>query len=116
MVDFTNLLRERGVGMYDAVLQAGKSRLRPVLMTSLTTVLGMLPMALGLGNGAELWQPMGITIIGGLTFSLVLTLVAVPILYYVFMGRSEKAAARRQARRQRKYEEKMKAIAENNNQ
>lgn len=116
MVDFTNLLRERGVGMYDAVLQAGKSRLRPVLMTSLTTVLGMLPMALGLGNGAELWQPMGITIIGGLTFSLVLTLVAVPILYYVFMGRSEKAATRRQARRQRKYEEKMKAIAENNNQ
>ncbi|MBR3932146.1 MAG: efflux RND transporter permease subunit, partial [Tidjanibacter sp.] len=116
MVDFTNLLRERGVGMYDAVLQAGKSRLRPVLMTSLTTVLGMLPMALGLGNGAELWQPMGITIIGGLTFSLVLTLVAVPILYYVFMGRSEKAAARRQARRQRKYEEKMKAVAENNNQ
>ena len=81
MVDFTNLFRERGVGMYDAVLQAGKSRLRPVLMTSLTTVLGMLPMALGLGNGAELWQPMGITIIGGLTFSTVLTLVAVPILY-----------------------------------
>ncbi|MBR3853948.1 MAG: efflux RND transporter permease subunit [Tidjanibacter sp.] len=115
MVDFTNLLRERGVGMYDAVLQAGKSRLRPVLMTSLTTVLGMLPMALGLGNGAELWQPMGITIIGGLTFSLVLTLVAVPILYYVFMGRSEKAAARRKARQQRRYEEKMKALAENNN-
>ena len=116
MVDFTNLLRERGVGMYDAVVQAGKSRLRPVLMTSLTTVLGMLPMALGLGNGAELWQPMGITIIGGLTFSLILTLVAVPVLYYIFMGRSEKAQARRKARAQRKYEEKMKAIAESNEQ
>lgn len=112
MVDFTNLLRERGVAMYDAVVQAGKSRLRPVLMTSLTTVLGMLPMALGLGNGAELWQPMGITIIGGLTFSLILTLVAVPVLYYIFMGRSEKAQARRKARAQRKYEEKMRAIAE----
>ena len=112
MVDFTNLLRERGVAMYDAVVQAGKSRLRPVLMTSLTTVLGMLPMALGLGNGAELWQPMGITIIGGLTFSLILTLVAVPVLYYIFMGRNEKAQARRKARAQRKYEKKMRAIAE----
>ena len=114
MVDFTNLLRERGVEMYEAVVSAGKSRLRPVLMTSLTTILGMLPMALGLGNGAEMWQPMGITIIGGLTFSLVLTLIAVPTLYYVFIGRSDKAAARRKARQQRKYEEKMKALAENN--
>ncbi|MBQ1213408.1 MAG: efflux RND transporter permease subunit, partial [Tidjanibacter sp.] len=78
MVDFTNLLRERGVGMYEAVLEAGKSRLRPVLMTSLTTILGMLPMAIGLGNGAELWQPMGISVIGGLTFSTMLTLIAVP--------------------------------------
>ena len=112
MVDFTNLLRERGVGMYDAVLQAGKSRLRPVLMTSLTTILGMFPMALALGNGAELWQPMGITIIGGLTFSTVLTLVAVPILYYVFMGRSEKYQARKQARRQRKLERKMALLKE----
>ena len=114
MVDFTNLLRERGVEMYEAVVSAGKSRLRPVLMTSLTTILGMLPMALGLGNGAEMWQPMGITIIGGLTFSLVLTLIAVPTLYYVFISRSDKAAARRKARQQRKYEEKMKALAENN--
>lgn len=112
MVDFTNLLRERGVGMYEAVLEAGKSRLRPVLMTTLTTILGMLPMALGMGNGAELWQPMGITIIGGLTFSMVLTLVAVPILYYVFMGRSDKRTARRKARQQRAYENKMKALAQ----
>lgn len=112
MVDFTNLLRERGVGMYEAVLEAGKSRLRPVLMTTLTTILGMFPMALGMGNGAELWQPMGITIIGGLTFSMVLTLVAVPILYYVFMERSDKRTARRKARQQRAYENKMKALAQ----
>ena len=115
MVDFTNLLRERGVGMYDAVLAAGKSRLRPVLMTSLTTILGMLPLAIGMGNGAEMWQPMGIAIIGGLTLSTILTLVAVPILYYVFMGRSERWNARRKARKQQAYEEKMKAIAERDN-
>ena len=112
MVDFTNLLRERGVAMYDAVYAAGKSRLRPVLMTSLTTILGMLPLAIGLGNGAEMWQPMGIAIIGGLTFSTVLTLVAVPVLYYVFMGRSERYVARRKERKERKAQEKLAAIAE----
>lgn len=116
MVDFTNLLRERGVGMYEAVYAAGKSRLRPVLMTSLTTILGMLPMALGMGNGAELWQPMGIAIVGGLTFSTVLTLVAVPVLYYVFMGRSEKFNARRKARRERKAQLKLQAVAEREQQ
>ena len=98
--------------MYDAVLAAGKSRLRPVLMTSLTTILGMLPMALGLGNGAELWQPMGIAIVGGLTFSTILTLVAVPILYYVFMGRSERFIARRKARQERRARLKMEAVAQ----
>ena len=112
MVDFTNLLRERGVGMYEAVHAAGKSRLRPVLMTSLTTILGMLPMALGLGNGAELWQPMGIAIVGGLTFSTFLTLLAVPVLYYVFMGRSERYIARRKERSARKAQQKLQAIAE----
>ena len=112
MVDFTNLLRERGEGMYEAVYAAGKSRLRPVLMTSLTTILGMLPLAIGLGNGAEMWQPMGIAIIGGLTFSTVLTLVAVPVLYYVFMGRSERYIARSKERKARKAQEKLAAIAE----
>ena len=112
MVDFTNLLRERGVGMYDAVYAAGKSRLRPVLMTSLTTILGMLPLAIGLGNGAELWQPMGIAIIGGLTFSTILTLVAVPVLYFVLMGRSERYLARRKARREEQVRLKLEALAE----
>jgi HAE1 family hydrophobic/amphiphilic exporter-1 len=86
MVDFTNLLRERGLTVNQAVIAAGKSRLRPVLMTTLTTILGMLPLALGLGEGSEMWQPMGIAIIGGLTFSTMLTLVIVPVVYSVFVG------------------------------
>ncbi|MDR1652407.1 MAG: efflux RND transporter permease subunit [Prevotellaceae bacterium] len=84
IVDFTNLQRERGMTMFEAVVSAGKSRLRPVLMTSLTTILGMLPLALGTGEGSELWQPMGIAVIGGLTFSTLLTLLVVPVLYALF--------------------------------
>ncbi len=84
MVDYTNLLRERGASINQAVIAAGKSRLRPVLMTSLTTILGMLPLALGTGEGSELWRPMGIAIIGGLTFSLILTLLVVPVFYSTF--------------------------------
>jgi multidrug efflux pump subunit AcrB len=90
MVDFTNLLRERGLTVNRAVIEAGKSRLRPVLMTTLTTILGMLPMALGIGNGSEMWQPMGIAIIGGLVFSTLLTLIIVPVVYSVFCNRSLK--------------------------
>lgn len=84
MVDFTNLLRERGSSINQAVVNAGKSRLRPVLMTSLTTILGMLPLALGAGEGSEIWQPMGIAVIGGLTFSTMLTLIVIPVVYSVF--------------------------------
>ncbi len=97
MVDYTNLLRERGAGITQAVIAAGKSRLRPVLMTSLTTILGMLPMALGIGEGSELWQPMGIAIIGGLVFSTILTLVAVPVMYSLFGG----VGVKRQRRKMR---------------
>jgi HAE1 family hydrophobic/amphiphilic exporter-1 len=89
MIDYTNLLVERGRRVKDAVVASGKSRLRPVLMTSLTTILGMLPMAIGIGNGSELWQPMGIAIIGGLTFSTLLTLFVVPVLYAVVAVRQE---------------------------
>ncbi len=84
MVDFTNLLRERGSSVNMAVIAAGKSRLRPVLMTSLTTILGMVPLALGIGEGSETWQPMGVAIIGGLTISTVLTLIVIPVVYSVF--------------------------------
>jgi HAE1 family hydrophobic/amphiphilic exporter-1 len=95
MVDFTNLLRERGESLNQAVINSGKSRLRPVLMTSLTTILGMVPMAMGLGEGSEIWQPMGIAVIGGLTFSLVLTLIVIPVMYSVFGGRELKKQRRR---------------------
>ena len=90
MVDFTNLLRERGLSIKNAVIEAGKSRLRPVLMTTLTTILGMFPLALGVGEGSEIWQPMGIAIIGGLTFSTMLTLIIVPIVYTLFGASSLK--------------------------
>jgi len=81
IVDFTNLQRERGFSLNEAVITAGKSRLRPVLMTTLTTILGMLPLAIGTGEGSEIWQPMGIAIVGGLTFSTILTLVVIPAIY-----------------------------------
>jgi HAE1 family hydrophobic/amphiphilic exporter-1 len=90
MVDFTNLLHARGLTINHAVINAGKSRLRPVLMTSLTTILGMTPLALAIGEGAEIWQPMGIAIIGGLTFSTLITLIIVPVVYSIVGSRSLK--------------------------
>ena len=84
LIDYIILNRERGMSVRRAVLNAGKSRLRPVLMTSLTTILGMVPMAIGTGEGAEMWRPMGVAVIGGLTFSTILTLLFVPTLYTIF--------------------------------
>jgi HAE1 family hydrophobic/amphiphilic exporter-1 len=93
LVDYTNLMRERGYEVNEAVTLAGKSRLRPVLMTSLTTILGMLPMALSSGEGAEIWAPMGVVVIGGMTVSTVVTLVIVPMLYAVVARRGERNKA-----------------------
>ncbi|MCF8331376.1 MAG: efflux RND transporter permease subunit [Bacteroidales bacterium] len=81
LVDYTNLLRKRGNNLKEAVLEGGRSRLRPVLMTTLTTVLGMLPMALSTGMGSEMWRPLGITIIGGLLISALITLILIPVIY-----------------------------------
>jgi HAE1 family hydrophobic/amphiphilic exporter-1 len=89
LVDYTNLLRKRGYKLIDAVLEGGRSRLRPVLMTSFTTILGMVPMALSTGMGAEMWSPLGITIIGGLLVSTIITLVIIPVIYTVFNLRSQ---------------------------
>ncbi len=86
LVDYINLNRERGLAIINSVVTGGKSRLRPVVMTTLTTILGMVPMAIGGGQGSEMWQPMGIAVIGGLTISTVLTLIIVPVLYCVFAG------------------------------
>ncbi len=90
LVDFINLMRDRGNELYDAIALSGKSRLRPVLMTSATTILGMLPLSLSSGSGSELWKPMGIAVIGGLIFSTVVTLVIVPVVYAIFVKRGER--------------------------
>ncbi len=83
LVDYINLLRERGYELNQAIQMAGRSRIRPVLMTAFTTILGMVPMAVSEGEGAEMWQPLGIVVIGGLTISTFLTLFIVPVLYGV---------------------------------
>jgi len=84
LIDYINLNRERGMSIRRAVINGGHSRLRPVLMTSLTTILGMVPMAIGTGVGSEMWRPMGIAVIGGLTMSTLMTLLFVPTMYTIF--------------------------------
>ncbi len=81
LVDYTNLLRARGLTLGEAIQEAGRSRLRPVLMTTLTTMLAMVPMALNNSMGYEVWSPLGITMIGGLLISTIITLILVPVIY-----------------------------------
>ncbi len=81
LVDYINLMRERGYELNEAITMSGRSRIRPILMTAFTTVLGMVPMAVSAGEGAEMWQPLGIVVIGGLSVSTFLTLYLVPVLY-----------------------------------
>jgi hydrophobic/amphiphilic exporter-1 (mainly G- bacteria), HAE1 family len=90
LVDFINLMRERGYELYEAIAISGRSRLRPVIMTSATTILGMLPLAMSSGSGSELWSPMGVAVIGGLVFSTLVTLVLVPVIYAMFARRGER--------------------------
>ena len=84
LIDYITLNRERGMSIRIAVVNGGESRLRPIVMTALTTILGMVPMAVSTGEGAEMWQPMGVAVIGGLTFSTLLTLLFVPAMYCMF--------------------------------
>lgn len=90
LIDYINLNRERGMSIITAVVHGGKSRLRPVLMTTLTTILGMIPLAIGTGQGSEMWQSLGVSIIGGMTFSTIVTLVLIPALYAIFGGNGVK--------------------------
>ena len=101
LVDYANQARERGLNIRDAVLQACSLRLRPILMTTLSTLLGMLPVALGLGAGAELRQSMGVVLIGGLTTSTVLTLVVIPLIYMLSETWLEKRRALKRAEEER---------------
>ncbi len=95
LIDYISLNRERGMSIRRAVINGGESRLRPVVMTTLTTILGMVPMAVGTGQGAEMWRPMGTAVIGGLTFSTILTLLFVPVLYCIFAKRGIKNTRRK---------------------
>ncbi|TXD37950.1 efflux RND transporter permease subunit [Lujinxingia vulgaris] len=84
LIDYIKLLQGRGQPIFEAIVDGSVSRLRPVLMTTLTTILAMIPLALEIGEGAELWKPMAISVIGGLSFSTVVTLIIVPVLYGMF--------------------------------
>jgi HAE1 family hydrophobic/amphiphilic exporter-1 len=90
LVDYTNIMRKRGMELYEAVVTAGRRRLRPVLMTAFTTIFGMLPLALMRSTGAEVWRPLGVSMVGGLLVSTLVTLVLVPTLYSIFEGRRER--------------------------
>ncbi len=90
LVDYINLMRERGHELNEAIVMSGKSRIRPVLMTAFTTILGMVPMVIAAGEGSEMWRPMGVVVIGGLTVSTLLTLFIVPVLYAVFSKKGER--------------------------
>lgn len=107
LIDYTILNRERGLSIRKAVLDAGRSRLRPVLMTTLTTVLGMVPMAIGMGEGSEMWRAMGMTVAWGLSFSTLITLVIVPTVYAQFAKNGLK-------KRRRKLHKQLRLNAVNN--
>ncbi|MDD6000775.1 MAG: efflux RND transporter permease subunit [Bacteroidales bacterium] len=93
LVDYINLMRDRDYELNEAIVLSGRSRLRPVLMTAATTILGMIPMALSSGEGAEVWAPMGVVVIGGLLVSTVITLIIVPVLYAIFSKHGERDKA-----------------------
>ena len=98
LIDYLILCRERGMGIQDAAVTAARSRLRPILMTTLTTVLGMVPMAVGTGEGAEMWRSLGMTVCWGLSISTIVTLILIPTIYCVFATRQEKHKKRKATR------------------
>jgi len=91
LISYIIILRARGQSMHDAVTNAGRDRLRPVLMTTITTLAGLLPLAISNGVGSETWRPLGITMFGGLTVSTLITMLFVPTLYAVFHRKSGSA-------------------------
>ena len=98
LIDYTRLCLERGMGVNESVVTASRQRLRPILMTTLTTVLGMIPMAIGTGEGAEMWNGLGVVVAWGLSVSTLITLVLIPTLYAVFISRRIKRQERKLAR------------------
>lgn len=98
LVDYTSLCRERGMSIKEAVVTGGRSRLRPILMTTLTTVLGMVPLAIDKGEGAEMWNSMGMVVAWGLSVSTLVTLILIPILYSIFAELGDKRKQRKKAK------------------
>jgi len=98
LIDYTRLCLERGMSVNESVITASRQRLRPILMTTLTTVLGMVPMALGKGEGAEMWNGLGTVVSWGLSFSTLITLVLIPTLYAVFISRRKRRQERKAAK------------------
>jgi HAE1 family hydrophobic/amphiphilic exporter-1 len=104
LVDYINQLRERGRSLFDAIMVGGQIRMRPVLMTALTTILAMFPLSLGLGESGQSWAPMARSVMGGLALATVLTLIVVPVIYAVVEILSEKIRTRIASWTGRKYE------------
>ena len=102
LVDYTNLLRKRGLTLYDACVEAARNRLRPILMTTLTTVTSLIPMALFPGETGAMTQPIGLTVLGGMTFGSLMTLFVMPAIYYVFNSSKERKAAKKAAKAEKK--------------
>ncbi len=98
LVDYINLMRDRGYELNEAIQLSGQSRLRPVLMTAFTTLLGMVPMAVSSGEGSEMWQPLGIVVIGGLLVSTLVTLIVVPVMYGIMSRHGERDKEEQQRR------------------
>lgn len=96
LVEYIEIARRQGMQVRDAIAEAARLRLRPILMTSLTTILGLIPLALGMGEGAEMLQPLAVAIVAGLSFSLLVSLVLIPVLYNAAAAGEERLAARRQ--------------------
>jgi HAE1 family hydrophobic/amphiphilic exporter-1 len=103
LVDYINQLRKRGQEMFEAIINAGQIRMRPVLMTALTTMLAMLPLALGLGESGENWAPMARSVIGGLIAATFMTLIVIPVIYAIFGIRSQKSRAKHEEHLTQKY-------------
>jgi HAE1 family hydrophobic/amphiphilic exporter-1 len=101
LVDYTNLLRKRGYSLHDACVEAAGNRLRPILMTTVSTVLGLVPMAFFPGEGSEMVGPIGKTVLGGLSFGTLMTLFLMPTMYYIINKRSDERFVRAEARRER---------------
>ena len=99
LVDYINLMRERGLPLVEAIALSGQSRLRPVMMTAFTTILGMIPMATSTSEGSEMWTTMGLVVIGGLTVSTIVTLIVVPVLYAIFNRRGEQERIEKQRKK-----------------